>query len=239
MTITDGAPTAKDRLAVALDAPTLEDAVALAREVSPHAGVLKVGLELFTEAGPAAVREIARHGSVFLDLKLHDIPETVERAVSRARALGARYLTVHAAGGPEMLRRAAQAAEGSALTILAVTVLTSLTDSDLEAVGVQGGASAQAARLAELAWSCGVRGFVCSPLEVAGLSARFVGGTFVTPGIRPAGAAASDQKRVGTPGEAIRAGASVLVVGRPIRDAADRARAAAAIEQEIQEALSR
>jgi orotidine-5'-phosphate decarboxylase len=240
---TDGSPltdsTPRDRLAVALDVPDLDGAVALARRVSPHAGVLKVGLELFTQAGPEAVRAVGQHGRVFLDLKLHDIPETVERAVKRAAELGARYLTLHATGGPEMLERAANAARETPLTLLAVTVLTSLTADDLRAVGVDASPSAHALRLADLAWASGVRGFVCSPLEVAALSARFPGGTFVTPGIRPAGAAAGDQKRIGTPADAIRDGASILVVGRPIRDAADPARAAADIETEIAGALTR
>jgi len=234
-----GEPLPKDRLAVALDAPTLDAALGLARQVAPHAAVFKIGLELFTQCGPGAVAEIAKLGAVFLDLKLHDIPETVERAVGRARDLGVRYLTVHASGGPEMLRRAAHAADGSPLTLLAVTVLTSLTDEDLAATGVSGGAAEHAARLAALAWGNGVQGFVCSPLEVAALHARHPGATIVTPGIRSASDAHADQKRVGTPGDAVRAGASVLVVGRPIRDAASPRDAAARIEREIEEALIR
>ncbi len=233
--MTDLAP--RDRLAVALDVPDLDGALDLARRVSAHAGVLKVGLELFTQAGPAAVQAVSAHGRVFLDLKLHDIPETVERAVKRAADLGVRYLTLHAAGGPHMLERAAAAAQGTPLTLLAVTVLTSLSPSDLVAVGVQATPAAHALRLADLAWAHGVRGFVCSPLEVRALSERFPGGDFVTPGIRPAGAAAGDQQRVGAPADAIRDGATLLVVGRPIRDAVDPARAAADIETEIAGAL--
>jgi orotidine-5'-phosphate decarboxylase len=173
---------------------------------------------------------------VFLDLKLHDIPATVDGAVARACELGVKYLTVHASGGGAMLeaavKRAAKDAPG--LTILAVTVLTSLDDADLAAAGIPRSATEHVVGLARLAHDAGVRGFVCSPAEITPLRAALGNEVvLVTPGIRPAGAAAGDQKRVGTPGDAIRAGASVLVVGRPIRDAADPAAAARQVLAEI------
>ncbi|HTQ02644.1 MAG TPA: orotidine-5'-phosphate decarboxylase [Polyangiaceae bacterium] len=229
---------ARDRLAFPLDYPTLDEARRGAERVVASAGVLKVGLELFVREGPAAVRLGEELGAaVFLDLKLHDIPETVERAVASAVGLGVRYLTVHATGGPRMLEGAAKrvAREGSDLRLLAVTVLTSLDDADLRAVGCQDGTSAQALRLAKLAVSSGVSGLVCSAAEVRELrQALGPDVVLVTPGIRPADATKSDdQKRVGTPSSAIRDGSSVLVVGRPIRDAPDPGQAARRILDEI------
>ncbi len=228
----------RGRLAFALDYSTLAEARRGAELVRHAVGVLKVGLELFVREGPAAValgRELGCE--VFLDLKLHDIPETVERAVASAAALGARYLTLHAAGGPKMLERAAARARGSDLVLLGVTVLTSLDADDLAAVGVKDDPGVQALRLAELGWSRGLRGFVCSVKEVGPLR-RALGSdaVLVTPGIRPAGPGGDDQKRTGTPAGAIRAGSSLLVVGRPIRDAEDPAAAAASIADEIAEA---
>ena len=203
--------------------------------------MLRLERGLHGREGPAAVRLGEGLGaSVFLDLKLHDIPETVERAVASACGLGVRYLTLHAAGGPRMLEGAARRVEKekSSLTLLAVTVLTSLDDADLRAVGVNDGPGAQALRLAKLAVSSGVKGLVSSAAEVRQL--REVLGpeiVLVTPGIRPADSAGGDdQKRVGTPTSAIRDGSSVLVVGRPIRDAADPAAAARRILDEIQAA---
>lgn len=232
------APTgARARLAYALDYPTLEEARRGADEVAPYVGVLKVGLELFVREGPAAVRELGSLGcDVFLDLKLHDITKTVERAVASACQLGVRYLTVHCSGGPGMLEAAARRAEaeGTGLCVLGVTVLTSLDRADLEAVGVQADPADQAERLARLAKAQGLGGLVCSSTEVGRL--REVVGpelVLVTPGIRPAGGDVGDQKRVGTPAEAIRQGSSLLVVGRPIRDAARPALAARNILEEI------
>ena len=228
------------KLAFALDYPTLAEARRGAELVAPSAGVLKVGLELFVAEGPACVRlgtELRR--GVFLDLKLHDIPETVERAVASACGLGVSFLTLHASGGPKMLERAAARVmrEGSSLTLLAVTVLTSMDDADLRAIGNADPASTQVTRLAELAFSAGVRGFVCSVAEARTLRQTLgAQAVIVTPGIRPAGAAVGDQKRVATPADALRSGASVLVVGRPIRDAADPGAAAAAVAAEIREA---
>lgn len=238
----------------ALDFPSLDEARAAAAEVAPAVGMVKVGLELFVRAGPAAVA-LGRDVSlpVFLDLKLHDIPETVERAVAQASELGARALTVHASGGRAMLRRAVDRAkrEGDSLAICAVTILTSLDDADLDDVGIgvtrrlpasgppadprsarRPRTSVAAEHLARLAYDEGVRWFVCSPAEVASLRERLgPGAVLVTPGIRPAEAASGDQKRVATPEQAIRDGADWLVVGRPIRDAPDRLAAARAIAE--------
>ena len=232
-------PTRCDQLAFALDYQDLDAARKGAAAVAPHAGVLKVGLELFIKEGPAAVRLAPELGSkTFLDLKLHDIPETVERAVASAVSLGASYLTLHAAGGPKMLERAARRAEGTGLVLLAVTVLTSLDADDLRRTGALGSPSEHAIRLARLAWDSGVRGFVSSAAEVRALREAFgPKAVLVTPGIRPATqSGGDDQKRTGTPRDAIQAGSSLLVVGRPIRDAADPAVAAATIAAEIMEA---
>ncbi len=228
----------RDRLAFPLDYPTLDEARRGAERVVASTGVLKVGLELFVREGPAAVRLGAELGTaIFLDLKLHDIPETVERAVASAASLGVRYLTLHAAGGPRMLESAARRLEReqAPLTLLAVTVLTSLDDADLRAVGCPDGTGTQALRLAKLAVASGVKGLVCSVAEVRALrEALGPEVVLVTPGIRPAdNAKADDQKRVGTPASAIRDGSSLLVVGRPIRDAADPALAARRILDEI------
>ncbi len=225
--------TARNKLAFALDYPSLAEARSGATLVASAVGVLKVGLELFVKEGPAAVAIGAEFGcNVFLDLKLHDIPETVDRAVASACGLGARYLTVHASGGPRMLEKAAErvAKEGAELTLLGVTVLTSLDAEDLNRVGVSADPSAQALRLAKLAMEAGIGGLVCSASEVGRLrQALGPKPVLVTPGIRPAGGSAGDQKRLGTPDGAIRAGASMLVVGRPIRDSDDPAAAARAI----------
>jgi orotidine-5'-phosphate decarboxylase len=232
----------RERLAFALDYPTLAEAEAGAARVTDVVGVLKVGLELFVAEGPAAVRLGGKLGNrVFLDLKLHDIPETVERAVATASQLGASYLTLHAAGGPRMLEAAARRAEreASGLKLLAVTVLTSLDASDLHATGVSASPAEHVLHLGRLARSAGIHGLVCSTAEVGALrSALGAEAILVTPGIRPAGAAAGDQKRVGTPASALRDGSSLLVVGRPIRDAADPAAAARAILAEMSGALA-
>jgi orotidine-5'-phosphate decarboxylase len=231
----------RHRLAYPLDYPTLDEARHGAGLVAASVGVLKVGLELFVREGPLAVRlGVDLNVAVFLDLKLHDIPETVERAVASATELGVRYLTVHAAGGPRMLERAVARAERerTGLEILAVTVLTSLDQADLAAIGCPDGPGPQALRLARLAVSVGVPGLVCSSAEVGALRKELGPKvTLVTPGIRPAGDnKQDDQKRVGTPSSAIRDGSSLLVVGRPIRDAQDPALAAKRILDEIAEA---
>lgn len=229
----------RERLAFPLDYPDLAAARRGAELVAESAGVLKVGLELFVKEGPAAVRLGAELGAdIFLDLKLHDIPATVESAVASAAALGVRYLTIHAGGGAAMVEAAVRRAESASnLTILAVTVLTSLDDADLSAMGVAEGASGHALRLARVAYAAGARGFVCSAAEARAMRAAFGDDVvLVTPGIRPGGAAAGDQKRVGTPAQAIAEGSSVLVVGRPIREAADPRAAARQILAEIAEA---
>ncbi len=224
------------RLYVALDTPSLGAARTLADIVKTSADGFKIGLELFVAEGPAAVREIASAGKpIFLDLKLHDIPETVERAVARVCALGCSLLTVHAGGGPTMLERAVERAakEATGLTIVAVTVLTSLDETDLEAVGISRPLDAHTVALATMAQRAGVSAFVCSPREVHALRVGLGSSALlITPGIRPEGAE-DDQKRSGTPEGAIAAGANVIVVGRPIRDAADPAAAAARIASAI------
>jgi len=232
---------ARDRLAFALDLPSLDQAGAVVDELAEDVGVFKVGLELFVRAGPAAVERAARHGHpVFLDLKLHDIDATVDGAVGSAAAMGARYLTIHASGGPTMIERAVRRAEAesSDLRILAVTVLTSLSETELRAIGLDRSPAAQVELLARMATSAGAHGLVCSAEEVAGLRRALGSGPLlVTPGIRPAGSDVQDQKRVSTPEAAIAAGASLLVVGRPIRDAAHRPTAARAITRAIAAAL--
>ena len=201
----------------------------------------KVGLELFTAAGPAVVETlVARGHSVFLDLKFHDIPNTVAGAVRSAAALGVRMMNVHASGGPAMLAAARAALEGVANPpqLLAVTVLTSMDAAQLKAAGVGRAPAEQVKLLAKMGLKAGIRGFVCSPQEVAALRA-LTGpeGVLVVPGIRPAGAEAGDQKRMATPADALRAGASYLVVGRPITQAPDPAEAAEAILKEMAEAI--
>jgi orotidine-5'-phosphate decarboxylase len=222
--------TPADRICAAVDFPSWRAAEPFARAVAPHVGMLKVGLELFAAEGPSAVAAAAALGRpVFLDLKLHDIPNTVEGAARSAAASGAALLTVHASGGAEMVRAAVRGA-GGRVRILAVTVLTSLDGPALDAVGLAGPPQAAAVRLARLAVGAGAGGLVCSPHEVAAVRAA-VGAAplLVVPGVRPPGAAKGDQARVATPAEAVRAGADVVVIGRPLRDAPDPAAAARAI----------
>jgi len=233
----------ESHVAFAVDVSTIDRARPLLAAVRGSVGMAKIGLELFVEAGPQAVRIGEEAGlPVFLDLKLCDIPETVERAVARAANLGARLLTVHAGGGRAMLRRAVDRArrEGTGLEIVAVTVLTSLDATDLAALGVTRDVEEQVERLARLAWGEGVRSFVCSPREAARLRAALgPSATLITPGVRPSGGAgADDQKRTTTAAEAIAAGADWVVVGRPIRDAADPAEAAASLTREVAAALA-
>jgi orotidine-5'-phosphate decarboxylase len=210
-------------------------------ELAGSIGFAKVGLELFTRQGPDCVKQIRdAHIEVFLDLKLHDIPETVERAVAGACSLGAKLLTIHTSGGPTMIERAVKrcAAENTGLNLVGVTVLTSLDASDLAAVGVQSSPSDQALRLARMAWDVGLRAFVCSPHEVGSLrTALGPDAILVTPGIRLAGSATHDQKRAATPTRAILDGSNILVVGRPIRDAASPADVAKLIVSEIDACL--
>ncbi len=221
-------------LFLAVDTTEPERAQALVRAAQPHLGGVKLGLEWFCAHGPAATRAlVAACGlPLFLDLKFHDIPNTVAAAVRAVAPLAPALLTVHGSGGRAMLE-AARAAAPPETRVVAVTVLTSLDDADLAASGVAGGTAAQAQRLAGLARAAGLDGLVCSPHEVAALRAAWPGALLVVPGVRPSGAAAGDQKRVMTPAAAVAAGASVLVVGRPITAAADPASAAAAIAAEL------
>lgn len=225
----------RDRLIFALDVGSISEAKDLVALLRDEVSFFKVGLELFAAAGPDAVKLVHDAGArCFLDLKLHDIAETVSRAVASAASMGVRFLTVHASCGPRALERAAQIGGPSSLELLAVTVLTSFDDVELRAIGMQGTTSEAALRLAKVASRAGVTGLVCSPLECAAMRKELGSGVkLVVPGVRPAGAAANDQKRVATPTDAIRAGADYLVVGRPIRDAADPRAAARAIVDEI------
>jgi len=226
----------QDRLIVALDFPDAAAALALTDQLGPTIQWVKVGLELFIAEGPQVISTLAARGlNVFLDLKLHDIPNTLAGAVRTASSAGASLLTLHASGGPAMLQAAADAAAGLANPpqLLAVTVLTSMDAAQLNAVGVPDPPAAQVARLASTAWNSGIRGFVCSAEEITSTRASFPDATLVIPGIRPAGAAMGDQKRVATPASAIAAGATYLVVGRPITQAKNPAAAADAILEEI------
>jgi orotidine-5'-phosphate decarboxylase len=231
----------KERIIVALDTDSPEAALASVRSLSGEVGIFKVGMELFPRGGPDLVRRIREAGfDVFLDLKFHDIPNTVAGAVRSAIALGVRFATVHASGGSAMLAAAADAAKGSGTTILAVTVLTSLDDSDLASVGFSGGSADVVLRLAELAVRSGAGGIVCSAREVAAVRAR-VGKevVLVTPGVRMAGEDAGDQKRVVTPADAVRMGADFLVLGRPITRAGDPPAAARAFAAAMREGFAR
>jgi len=228
-----------DRLIVALDVPSAEAAMELACQLQGSCRWLKVGMELYYAAGNAVIEHLRERGfEVFLDLKLHDIPNTVAGAVRSVAGVGASLLTVHAGGGEQMLRAAAAAASApGSPRLLAVTVLTSMDAAELSAVGVTDTPAAQVLRLAQLARTVGIDGLVCSPEEVAVVRESMgPGALLVTPGIRPAGSAVGDQSRVATPAEAIAGGASMLVVGRPITQAPDPAKAAAAILDEIRQA---
>jgi orotidine-5'-phosphate decarboxylase len=217
-------------VAVALDAPDLETAARWAAQVTPYVSTVKIGLELYLRYGPEAVASVrgASGVEIFLDLKLHDIPATVAAAARAVARLRPRLLTVHAAAGPAAIEAAALAAPDA--QVVAVTVLTSLSDADLGRIGLAGPASEAVLRLADLAVAAGARGLVCSPREVAAVRAA-VGPqiTLITPGVRPAGSEAHDQARTATPEEALRAGADLLVVGRPVTGAADPGAAAAAL----------
>ena len=220
-------------ICVALDSADPDEARSLAASVDGSVGALKVGLTSFTAGGPKLVRSLTDAHPVFLDLKLHDIPAQVEGAIASIAELGVTWTTVHAQGGETMLRAAAEAAPRS-LTVLAVTVLTSLNDQDLDRTGLAGPSETAVLRLAELALEAGVPGLVCSPLEVAAVRQRFgarsEGGPYlVVPGIRPEGSDAGDQRRTLDPHAALQAGADLLVIGRPITAAADPAGAARSI----------
>jgi len=225
------APVAVAPIAVALDGPDLATITAWAAAAGPSVSTMKVGLETYLRDGDAAVhaaREASGGRDVFLDLKLHDIPNTVAGAARSVAHLAPAYLTVHASGGAAMIRAAADALPGTRVT--AVTVLTSMTEDDLAAVGLQGPALDAARRLAVLAVSAGARAIVCSPQEVAAIRAEVPDDVvLITPGVRPAGVALGDQARVATPEQALADGADLLVIGRPITAADDVAAAAAAL----------
>jgi orotidine-5'-phosphate decarboxylase len=231
----------RDRIFVALDTQDLTRAAALVRELSGAVGGVKVGKEFFTAHGPDGVRAAAGGEPLFLDLKFHDIPNTVARALKAAVHLRPALVNVHAAGGPAMMDAAAEAVREAAEDLdverpllLAVTVLTSLDEGDLEATGQRGPVEDQVVRLARLAQASGLDGVVCSPREIAALRAACGEGfVLVVPGIRPAWAASGDQKRVTTPAEAVAAGADYLVIGRPITTAPDPLAAAKRIVDEI------
>jgi orotidine-5'-phosphate decarboxylase len=238
---------AKDKLIVALDLPSAAAAARLAESLRERVGVFKVGSELFTAEGPVLVRYLVTNGAkVFLDLKFHDIPNTVRAATREAVQMGVSMLNVHAAGGRAMMAAAAESAReaSNALHIppplvLGVTVLTSLTGEDLQEIGMEGGTENAVPRLARLAQAAGLDGVVASPREIAAIRrACGPGFVIVTPGIRLATAEANDQARIATPGAAIQAGADFIVVGRPITAAPDPVAAAAAIVAEVGKALT-
>lgn len=239
--IADRVDEARKRLIVALDVPDAASAMALVGQLENTCHWFKVGLELYIAAGPAFVELlVARGHSIFLDLKLHDIPNTVAGAVRSAARLGVRLITLHASGGPAMLAAAHAALDGviAPPELLAVTVLTSIDAAQLAASGVDRSPADQAHLLARMGMHAGIRGFVCSPQEVAALR-QLTGpeGILVVPGIRPVGAALADQVRIASPADAIRQGASFLVVGRPITQTPDPAEAAEAILEEMAEVL--
>ena len=226
----------------ALDTPDLDQAMALASTLAGHVGGIKLGLEFFSANGPDGVRAIARPGlPIFLDLKFHDIPNTVAGAVRAVAPLAPAILNVHASGGPAMMRAARETAQETASAlgvkpprIIAVTVLTSLDDDDLAGVGQAGPARAQAVRLARLARDCGLDGVVCAPTDIGAIrEACGPGILLVVPGVRPSWAATDDQKRIATPAATLAAGADYLVIGRPITASDDPVATAARIVGEL------
>ncbi len=230
---------AAEHLCLALDVPTVERAESWVRRTQGAFSVYKIGLQLFLAEGPTVVERVIAAGapSVFLDLKLHDIPRTVARAVTSLEGLGVRYLTLHTAGGREMLSAAAEAAGPAGIQLLGVTVLTSLDDTGLGETGVGETSAECVLRRSRLALASGVDGLVCSALEVRSLRAALGSNcTLVTPGIRLAGGAVGDQKRVATPASAVEAGASLLVIGRAVTAAEDPDAAVRAIHGDLRHA---
>ncbi len=208
----------QDKIIIALDVPDTDGALRLLDSLGEPPSLCKIGLELFTSQGPSVVKAVQSRGSrIFLDLKFHDIPNTVAHAVKSAKDLGVTMTTLHASGGPVMLEAAAKAAEGSDLLLLAVTVLTSMDAAQLSSTGIAVEPKDQVLRLAGLASAAGIGGIVCSPLEVTAIRGSLGNDLrIVTPGVRPTWAAVGDQKRVMTPSEAVAAGSDWLVIGRPI-----------------------
>lgn len=235
----------KDKIIVALDVPTANEALTIVDELNDAVGAFKIGLQLFTSTGPAFVRTLANIGArIFLDLKFHDIPNTVAKASVEAARLGVWMFNVHASGGGEMMRRAVEevgeACNREAIDkplIIGVTVLTSSNNDTLNEIGVASETEPQVLKLAELTSKCGLDGVVASPIEIEPIRARIASKEFriVTPGIRPSSATKDDQKRVMTPGSAVFRGADHLVIGRPITAAADRLKAVEEILREIEE----
>lgn len=230
------------RVIVALDFPALQPALDLLAQIDPQQCRVKIGKEMFTRAGPALVEQVAGMGfEIFLDLKYHDIPNTVAAACEAAADMGVWMMNVHASGGREMMTTAAErlARRQRRPLLIGVTILTSLGQEDIAEIGYAGSPADNVRRLAALAEDSGLDGVVCSPLEVSPLRAeRGAAFRLVTPGVRPAGASVDDQKRIMTPGDAIRAGASYLVVGRPITAADDPPAALKAINAEVEGALA-
>lgn len=231
----------KDRILVGIDTPDLQRAEKIVRSVAGRVGGVKIGKEFFTAQGPDKVRQIVGDQKLFLDLKFHDIPNTVAGALRSSLGMKPAIVNVHASGGRAMMKAAAQAAQEEAdklgvakPLVIGVTVLTSLDDEDLASVSQQGPAAAQVERLAALAQSCGLDGVVCSPHEIAALR-RLCGPDFklIVPGIRPTWAPVGDQKRIMTPAEAVAEGADYIVIGRPINAASDPAEAADRIAEEL------
>jgi len=221
---------ATDRLIVAIDRSSRDEILRLADSLHGAAGILKIGLQAFVSNGPSIVREVIATGAkVFLDLKIHDIPNTAKHAVAEAASLGAAMVTVHTAGGESMLRACAI----DSTLVLGVTILTSLDDAELQRIGFRGTSLDNAVRLAKLAQSSGLRGVVASPHEVAAIRDACGEMRIVVPGIRPAGTEAGDQRRTMTPAAAIAAGADYIVVGRPVTDAADPRSAALGIVESL------
>lgn len=226
---------AKQKIIIAVDASDAKTALKLVDQLSGQGCIFKIGLQLFTAEGPSIVREIQSRGNrVFLDLKFHDIPNTAREAVHSAVALGLDMTTIHLCGGPEMVAESIRAAKDSKTLVLGVSVLTSMDDASLHAVSVPLTPRDQVLHLAEMGVANGLRGIVASPLEIAPLREKFGSNlTIVTPGVRPAGSAAGDQKRIMTPGDAIRSGADYLVIGRPITGAASPTDALESIADEM------
>lgn len=221
-----------DRVIVALDLETADDAARMAEQIAPIFPFFKLGVRLFTQAGPGLVKEVLRHGKVFLDLKFYDIPSIVSEAAYQAAQLGVSLLTVHASGGSEMMKRSVARVSGTQSQLLGVTVLTSFDD--LAEFGVSRSISEQVGALADLAHTAGLSGVVCSPAELATLRARFPRPfLLVNPGIRGAGDEKGDQKRTASHVEALNAGADYIVIGRPIVAAPDPVAAASAISESI------
>jgi orotidine-5'-phosphate decarboxylase len=231
-------PSGRDRLIIALDVASRGEAISLALALAPFAAWMKIGLQLFTAEGPDLVRAIRETGAkVFLDLKLHDIPNTVARAVESAAALDVQMLTLHLSGGTEMIRSAVSVAPHN-LVLLGVTVLTSANSETMREIGINDDVSQQVVRLAKIGANCGIGGIVASAQEIGALREAIAANVkLVIPGIRLAGSKPDDQKRAMTPGEAVAAGADYLVVGRPITAAPDPIIAATQILEEIDSAL--